>query len=58
MVYKAAKLGISEDNTAEDADDDSKAVWLIVNTGIPEVFLVEADGFEVDSLLTAFTPNL
>lgn len=58
MVNCASKLAIREDESSENASDDWDEVWSVSNSGLPVVFLLEADGVDVDPLLTAFMPCL
>lgn len=58
MVDRASKLVISVDNASEDTTDDWDLAWLIASTGVPKLFLLEADGLEVKPGLNAFMPNL
>lgn len=58
MVERASKLAVSKNNASENARDDREAVWLIDNTGTPEVFLAEADELGVDPFLTALMSDL
>lgn len=58
MVERASRLGKCKNNPSEDVGNDWDVVWLIVNTGVPEVLLVKADRLKVDPLLTASMTEL
>lgn len=51
IVERASKLTISEIKAFEDASDDWNALWLIFNSGVPKMFLAEADWLKVNPLL-------
>lgn len=54
IVYRISRLEISKDKELEDASRDWDAVWYDAYIRAPEVFVVESDGLEVDSLHIAF----
>lgn len=58
MADEDSRLAINEYNASEDAEDDWDAVWLIADTDVTEVFLVEAGGLEVGPVCAQFMTNL
>lgn len=58
IIEIALRLRISKGKTSEDTNSDRNAVWPIAGIGVREVFFVEANGLEVDPLLTDFRPDL
>lgn len=58
MVDWAYKLTNSKNNAIFDVGDNQDALWLIANTGVPEVLWVKANGLKVDPLLTGLKAEL
>lgn len=57
IADSALGLAISKERASESASDDWGAIWLIANAGVPELFLVDANGFKEKLHLAKFTTD-